>query len=75
MTKWEYTVEIISLEFGQGEEWSIRDSEFGETKLKHLLDEFGSHGWGLVSLLPVLSEQGIPIVPPQVYAVFKKAVK
>jgi hypothetical protein len=75
MTKWEYHVEIISLEFGPGKEWSFRDSTYGHTKLNYRLDEYGNHGWGLVSLLPLLSEQGIPIVPPAVYAVFKKAVK
>jgi len=41
MNVWEYHVEIIKLELGTGEEWSIRDTPHGEMKLKHRLDELG----------------------------------
>jgi hypothetical protein len=65
MTVWEYHVEVLNIECGTGEEWSIRDSPHGETKLMYRLDEFGSYGWELVSMLPVSSEQAV-------YAIFKR---
>jgi hypothetical protein len=72
MILWEYHIEVIKLELGAGEEWSIRDSPFGETKLKYRLNEFGNWGWELVSVLPVLSSEGNPAIPPSLYAVFKR---
>jgi hypothetical protein len=65
MTVWEYHVETISIESGKDEEWSIQNSPHGETKLGKRLNEFGNHGWELVSMLPILPEQ-------VVYAVFKR---
>jgi hypothetical protein len=56
MKNWEYYVEIVEIQPG------IRDR----------LNEIGSCGWEMVSLLPALSEQGIPTTPPSLYAFFKK---
>jgi hypothetical protein len=75
MDIWEYQVVVIELEFGTGNEWTTQDTPHGETKLQFHLDEFGELGWELASMIPVLSEQGIPIVPISVYAVFKRAKK
>ena len=72
MIVWEYSVEIIKIEFGSGEEWSIRDSLYGETKLNHRLEELGKWGWELVSIMPVLSEHGERVTPPMLYAFFKR---
>jgi len=72
MAAWEYSVEIIKLEFGTGKEWSIRDTPYGDAKLQHRLNEFGEWGWELVSILPVLSGDGIPVAPPMLYAIFKR---
>jgi hypothetical protein len=72
MLAWEYSVEAIKLEHGHGAEWSVHDSPYGETKLVNRLNEFGKWGWELVSIMPVLSEQGTPILPPVLYAVFKR---
>jgi hypothetical protein len=72
MSEWEYSVEIIRLEHGQGAEWSIHDSSHGEIKLANRLNEFGKHGWELVSVLSVLTEVGTALVPPTIYAVFKR---
>jgi hypothetical protein len=72
MNVWEYSAEVIKLEFGQGAEWSVNDSPHGEIKLANRLNEFGKHGWELVSVLPVLSEQSIPVIPLSVYAIFKR---
>jgi hypothetical protein len=72
MSVWEYSVEIVKLEHGQGAEWSVHDSPCGEIKLANRLNEFGKWGWELVSVLPVLSEDGTALVPPTVYAVFKR---
>lgn len=56
MKNWEYHVEIIWI----------------NPEIKGRLDEIGSSGWELVSLLPMLSEQGMPVVPPALYAFFKR---
>ena len=61
----EYHVEVMNIESGNGEEWNISDSPHGETKLGHRLNEFGSHGWELVSMLPIPAEQAV-------YAIFKR---
>ena len=75
MNIWEYSVEIIAIEHGHGAEWSIHDSPHGENKLANRLNEFGKFGWELVSVLPVLSVEGIALIPPTVYAVFKRIKK
>jgi hypothetical protein len=75
MNTWEYLAVNIELEFGTGREWTARDTPYGETKLQFHLDEFGKLGWELASMMPVLSEQGIPIVPISVYAIFKREKK
>jgi hypothetical protein len=72
MDVWEYSVEIIKMEYGQGAEWSIHDSAHGEIKLVDRLNEFGKWGWELISVLPILPEQGIPSIPLSVYAIFKR---
>lgn len=72
MTEWEYSVEVITLEYGQDAEWSIHNSPHGETKLANRLNEFGKVGWELVSVLPVISETETVLIPPTLYAVFKR---
>ena len=72
MSLWEYSVEVIELEYGQGKEWNVHDSPHGEIKLANRLNEFGRHGWELVSVFPVLTEAGTALVPLTIYAVFKR---
>jgi len=72
MSIWEYSVEVIKMEHGQGAEWSVLASPHGEIKLADRLNEFGKHGWELVSVLPILSETGVALVLPTIYAVFKR---
>ena len=75
MSFWEYTAEIIKLEYGQGEQWSVLASPHGEMKLAKRLNEFGNSEWELVSIMPALDEHGIPTVTPALLAVFKKRKK
>ena len=72
MSNWEYAVDVVKIEYGDSQGWSVNNSEYGHIKLMNRLNELGKHGWNLVSLMPVLSEQGVPIVPPTLYAIFKK---
>lgn len=72
MTNWEYSVDVIKFEYGDSEGWSIHNSAYGHIKLENRLNEFGKFGWELVSMMPVLSEDGIPVIPPMLYVVFKK---
>jgi hypothetical protein len=72
MSNWAYAVEIIKLEYGDSEGWSVQNSPFGHIKLANPLDEFGKRGWELVSAMPVLSEQGAPLVPPTLCVMFKR---
>jgi hypothetical protein len=59
MSIWEYSVEVIKLEYGQGKEWSVLASPHGEIKLTNRLNEFGKWEWELVSIMPALDEHGI----------------
>jgi len=71
---WEYHVEVIPIERwdGNSSTWSVLNSPHGQTKLTDKLNEFGNFGWNLVSVLPVLTEEGNPVLPPTIYATFKR---
>jgi hypothetical protein len=70
MRNWEYSVEIIKLEYGDSAGWSVQNSPYGQIKLANRLNEFGKWGWDLVTALPALSEGGVPIVPPTLCVIF-----
>jgi hypothetical protein len=72
MSNWEYAVEIIKLEYGDSEGWSVQNSPYGHIKLANDLNEFGKWRWELVSAMPVLSEQGAPVLPPTLCVIFKR---
>jgi len=74
MRVWEYHVEVIPVERWDGDPstWSVLHSPNSEIKLTDKLNEFGKWGWNLVSLLPVLTEEGKPVLPLTLYAIFKR---
>lgn len=71
MSNWAYAVEIIKLEYGDSEGWNVQNSPYGHIKLANRLNEFGKWGVGLVSAMPALSEQGVPVVPATLFVVFR----
>lgn len=77
MKEWEYHVEIIPIERwdGNSSTWSVQNSPHGEVKLTNKLNEFGKWGWNLVALFPVLNEEGKAVLPPSLYAIFKRIKK